>query len=493
MKALKPDDLVHSGLLKWAEAAPHRVALSFNGKAISFAELAQHCALIGAAFERRHARLIGVCLPNCATVIEVFFAALMAGGSACIFDPTWPPTVLKKLVQDHAPNLLIAPPKILQSFGDALAKEQSLAPEEIKRIASKTGNASVLKSEPTPDTPFLIGFTSGSSGTPKGFVRSHQTWVDSFRHSAIELGTHAGDIVMAPGPLSHGLSLYAAIEAISAGASVIIQSEFDALSVLDAIAGHQATVLVVVPAMLDVLIGSADGKTYPSIDRIVTAGAKLSPQLRANVKRTFSNADTIEYYGASELSFITVAKASELCPPGSVGRAFSGVEISLGDRQGGSVETGEVGTIWVKSSMISSGYVGPTDGSGFRTDRPWATVGDLGHFDNQGFLYLDGREGSVITSAGYTVYPSAIEAILREYSGVIDVAVIGLPDSRWGEVIAAAIVLKQKTPESEQRLADHCKCYLEPYACPRRWRFVKSLERTASGKTNQSSLAKLFS
>ena len=102
------------------------------------------------------------------------------------------------------------------------------------------------------------------------------------------------------------------------------------------------------------------------------------------------------------------------------------------DERRQTVDVGDVGTIWVKSDMLCSGYVGRTDGSGMRIDGAWATVGDFGHEDAEGYLYLDGREGSAITSAGYTVYPSAIESVLFSYPGVADVAVMGVPHPRWG-------------------------------------------------------------
>ena len=492
MTSVQSENLVHSGLLRWAETAPNRVALYADGNTISFSGLADRCMRIAGEINRREAQRVGLCLPNSSAVIEVFFATVMASGCICVFDPTWPPSLLQSLFEDQAPNLLVAPRTVIDAISPALAHGDGLTPHDIDVLAGGEGDPPVLKSKPTAEMPFLIGFTSGSSGKPKGFIRSHRTWTESFRRSAFELGTRAGDVVVVPGPLSHGLSLYAAVEALTAGASVVIQASFDDTEVLNAIAETQTTTLVVVPAMLDVLLDCAGTQSLPSVKRIITAGAKLLPALRKNVARIFPQAETIEYYGASELSFVTVAKSSERCPLASVGRAFSGVDIALRDDDGVQVDTGQVGTVWVKSAMMSSGYAGPTDGSGFRTDGDWATVGDLGHFDDRGFLYLDGREGSTITTAGYTVYPSAIETALLNHPDVTDAAVIGVPDPRWGEVIAAAVVLQERSVADEQGLTDHCRALLEPYACPRQWRFVARLARTPSGKTRRADLLALF-
>ncbi len=488
--------LVHDGFMRWAVQDPNRVAVYDDDIAITFADLARRSRAFAAEVDRRQARRVGLCLPNSAEVFDVFFGTLMAGGCVCLFDPSWPAHLLQSLVDDHAPNILVAPQEILDRLSVKSEATLSLSTNDLETLNSSDSDGGALKSVPTAEMPFLIGFTSGSSGTPKAFIRSHQTWIESFHHSAIELGTRSDDVVLAPGPLSHGLSLYAAIEAISTGAAVVIRHQFDAEAVVRSLTSYNATMLVAVPSMLDLLLdhyGSGRQETQiDSVTRIVTAGAKLSPDLRRDLPAVFPKADVIEYYGASELSFITVAKGSENCPASSVGRAFSGVKLDVRAEDQSSAQPGHVGTIWVQSNMISNGYVGPTDGSGFRKDGAWATVGDLGHLDENGFLYLDGREGTVITSAGYTVYPSAIEAVLLSHSEVNDAVVLGLPHSRWGEVIAAAVVCKPGSNLTEEDLTNHCHDALEPYACPRQWRFIENLERTSSGKISRSNLAALF-
>ncbi len=494
MKQAEKAGLVHDGLMHWADREPDRIALYVENETLTYKELASRSGRIASDIDRHLARRVGLCLPNGTAFIDSFFASIMAGCCVCVFDPTWPLNILRKLVSEHAPNIFIGTSDLLPIVIDDQLHILGYSENTLRDLILANHETAALRSQPSPDMPFLIGFTSGSSGKPKAFIRSHRTWIESFHCSALELGTCAEDVVVAPGPLSHGLSLYAVVEAISAGASVAIHRRFKAETVLKSIQDTKATVLVVVPTMLDVIseCGIDLGQTNTSLTRVITAGSKLSPRLRKAVAHTFPNADIIEYYGASELSFISVAKGSENCPEESVGRPFSSVVIRVLDDSGKPVEIGQVGTIWIKSAMISTGYVGQVDGSGFRTHGSWATVGDLGHLDKEGFLYLDGREGSVITTAGYTVYPSAIETVLLSHSDISDVVVIGLPDSRWGEVIAAAVALKPNAEISETQLVEYCQQFLEPYACPRRWCFVQSLERTHSGKLKRSEIEALF-
>lgn len=486
--------LVQDGLLRGATHTPNRTAVVCGDQQMSYQKVASRARAV--AHQIRALDHIGegagvaLCLPNSIAVIETFFGTLMAGGCICLYDPAWPQSLLLELLDDHKPDVLIAPDSVVADVIDELVETRVIP---LSMLGPSYDENEITLKTVQPDSPFLIGFTSGSSGKPKAFIRSHQTWVNSFSHSANELGTTPDDYVIAPGPLSHGLSLYAVIEALNMGATAIIQPQFDAGAVLGCVEQARRSSLTVVPAMLDGLLDEAQTRTFPGLRSIITAGAKLSPALRDRCHVTFPGAAIIEYYGASELSFVSVAKGSERIPAESVGRAFAGVDISVRDETGQEIPVGEIGTVWIKSDMICTGYVGFTDGSGLRKSDGWASVGDLGHLDKEGFLYLAGREGSAITSAGYTVYPSAIENALLRHPAVSDAAVIGLPHERWGEVIAAVVVPKSGRSVSQDQLVSYCETVLEPYACPRTWRIVSVLERTQSGKVKRSDLSDLFS
>lgn len=488
-------ELVQGGFLKAVTLHPNSIALVSDGHTSTYAEVCVRAyafaARVGPLLKSNKAPRVALCLPNSTAVIDVFLGTLMAGGCVCLFDPAWPRSLFLELLEDHHPDVLVASEELLADIREELRSTVGISKRDLVG-ASETASIQQQSTMAKSDSPFLIGFTSGSSGKPKAFIRSHRTWIESFKHSAMEFGDVTGARVLAPGPLSHGLSLYAVIEALCAGATAVIQSKFKALDVLEVLGTYPVSSLVVVPAMLDALLEAGSADSYVGLQRIITAGAKLSPSLRVRARTAFPTAEIIEYYGASELSFITIAKGSEVIPPESVGRAFSGVEISVRDDGVECVETGQIGTVWIKSDMVCSGYVGFTDGSGLKQEKEWATVGDIGHLDDEGFLFLAGREGSAITSAGYTVYPSAIENALLNHPGVIDTAVLGLPHDRWGEVIAAVIVPASGTSVSEEELRTYCEGVLEPYACPRRWRLTASLERTQSGKVKRAVLAALF-
>ena len=490
-------DLVYSGFLRAAEQTPDKTALVCADERYTFAQLALRARKLAAAIttrlgpEKPQPR-IAMALQNSPAVVDVFFATLMTGGHVCLCDPAWPVALLTRILADHKPDILMCDEEIAAKLKHDAAPLEILTSRELDVLVSSTTTLEFTAQTISPDAPFLLGFTSGSSGHPKGFIRNHRTWTESFRHSAIEFDTTETDCVLAPGPLSHGLSLYAVIEALCAGATAILQPRFDPASLVSILNTESVSTIVMVPTMLDVVLEHAKQSTFSNIKNIVTAGAKLSPNLRARAKAVCPQSDIIEYYGASELSFITLAKGSEAVPAASVGRPFHGVEVEVRDTSGTALPSGQVGTVWLRSRMLCSGYVGPTDGSGLRTDGAWATVGDLGHCDANGYLFLDGREGAAITSGGYTVYPSAIEAALLSHGAVMDAAVIGVPHPRWGEVIAAAVDPAPHSTLTEDDLRRHCQAVLEPYACPRQWVITDTLARTPSGKIKRDVLVGLF-
>ena len=301
-------DLVHSGFLKATADTPDKVALIADEEPYTYSELYARANRFASYIAGKGAHRVAIYLPNSPLVVDAFIGTLMAAGCVCLLDPGWPKPLVNTLVSNHRPDVIIAPADASSDFSKRPRQTSLLSSEEAKVIVQKGALSDMLTSMASQDTPFLLGFTSGSSGPPKGFIRPHRTWTESFRHSRTEFSTAAQDCVLAPGPLSHGLSLYAVIEAICGGATALIQSRFDPVFALSSIKQHAVTTIVLVPAMLDVLMEQANGKTFGGVKQVITAGAKLSPSLRQRTAHVFPNAEAIEYYGASELSFITVAK-----------------------------------------------------------------------------------------------------------------------------------------------------------------------------------------
>lgn len=198
------------------------------------------------------------------------------------------------------------------------------------------------------------------------------------------------------------------------GATACILPRFDATAAIDQITSRNATVITAVPTILDFIAREAEVRdlTLPSLRLVLSSGAGLPPPLAARLSAVCPNAEIADYYGASELSFVSVRRGQELTVPGAPSRPFHGVDIQIRRPDGSLADAGETGTVFVRSEMISDGYVRHHDDAGFRRDGDWASVGDLGFLDRAGRLHLIGRESGMLITGGLNVFPEETEAVL---------------------------------------------------------------------------------
>lgn len=404
-------------------------------------------------------------LGNCVELLALVLGTVAAGGTVVLLDPKWSAEQLAAGLDTVRPALLVE--GAAQAASWIAGQPDGWTPPAVD-----------------PRTPFLIGFTSGTTGRPKAFIRDQGSWRATLEASRVEFGIGPQDGVLVPGPLVHGLGLYGAVEGLAAGATVHVQPKFDAADAVRRLAEHGLTTIVAVPTMLVGLLDAAEaaGSRFPAVTRVISSGAKLSPALHDRLAAAFPGATVFEYYGASELSFVSLRSSREGAPADSVGRAFHGVELELRGDDGRPVPQGAVGTVWVRSAMLSDGYIGPTDGGGFRAHRGWGTVGDYGWLDGGGWLHLIGRAGDMLISGGLNIYPAEVEAALRAHPAVAEAVVFGLPDSYWGDAVSAVLWWRGGARATAADLRSWCRGRLEGYKAPRRWFAATDMPLTGSGK-----------
>ena len=462
-------------------------------------------------FSLRNQPCVALLISNRVEFLEVFLGTALAGGVAMVLNPDWPLAQIQRVLSRWAPDVLIAEAPILKRLGGDVSGEWDVPMKAIAVDAShsspfldyqdwKAESAESLPAIPHDnDIPFYIGFTSGTTGLPKGVIRCHASWVNSFRAGQVEFGFGADEQILVPGAFVHSLSLYSAVEALMHGATLHGLSAFTPKAVLQRLTNASITRLIAVPTLLSAIARAASlvRLTVPSIRTVISGGSKLSPSLRSQLHIIFPNACILEYYGASELSFISLASSAESVSAHSVGRPFHGVEVSVRRDDGTAVKPGDIGWIGIRSKMLCSGYLDATDGSGFRIEDGWATVGDRGWIDEAGYLYLAGRERDMLICNGINVYPSAIEAVLLAHPAIEEAVVIGLPDDCRGDLICAVLKmhteigleqtqenLVQRNPASLNRAAliAYLKAHLESSKCPRRFFRIDTFPLTTSGK-----------
>ncbi len=348
----------------------------------------------------------------------------------------------------------------------------------------------------------IIGTTSGSTGEAKRYSRSQLSWLRSFEAESKEFGIDCNDVIVAPGSLEHSLFFYALCAGLARGATVILSDRFSPKGVLKQINHYQATVLYAVPTQLKLLLAAAPDVSdatdpteiakpeapCPSLRWILSSGARWFSELTSDLSRLFPRAQIGEFYGASETSFISVAKhgLDSNLPPGSVGLPFYGVQVSAG-------KEGEPAPIWVHSEALFEGYIGSTPAEfKERVDsvgRRWISIGDIGWANEAGYLFLTGREARKIITSGKNLYPEEVEEALCAHPSIHRAAVLGIRDDTRGEKLVA-LISSGDAPPSRSQIIDHLKPLLDDYKIPRLYLFVDDWPVTAAGKTDFSALEK---
>jgi long-chain acyl-CoA synthetase len=316
------------------------------------------------------------------------------------------------------------------------------------------------------DIPVFETLTSGSTAKPRRILRTQASWIASFDVNA-GFGIGPGARVAVLGRLVQSLSLYGAVEGLHLGASVHILDTLRPDRQRKALIAHEITHLYATPAQLRLL---TEGQGIcPDLRLVLVGGSKLDPALRAAVQAMAPAAKVREFYGAAEASFITLA--DEETPEGSVGRAYPGVEISV-----------DVGEVWVKSPYLFIGYAGDPGSARWRDG--WLSVGEMGRLED-GFLYLHGRAGRMITVADQNVFPEEIEVLLHTLPGVRRAAVLPVADAKRGQVLVAVL---QGDRDQEPQVMANLRANLGPLKSPKSLIWLKEWPTLPSGKTDLRAL-----
>jgi long-chain acyl-CoA synthetase len=330
------------------------------------------------------------------------------------------------------------------------------------RIGAPDDPAPVPGNQPVFET-----LTSGSTGSPRRILRTQASWTASFAVNA-GFGIGPGARVAVLGRLVHSLSLYGAAEGLHLGANVHLLEGLRPDRQRKALIAGRISHLYATPAQLRLLV---DGSGLcPDLRVILVGGSKLDPGLRAALQGMAPAARVHEFYGAAETSFITLADADT--PEGSVGRAYPGVEIALDP----------CGELWVRSPYLFKGYAG--DPGSARWQDGWLSVGEIGRMED-GFLYLHGRAGRMVTVADQNVFPEEIEALMQALPGVDRVAVLAVQDPRRGHVLVAMV---QGDPACEGAILAAVRDRLGPLKAPKSLIWQEDWPVLPSGKTDLRAL-----
>ena len=364
------------------------------------------------------------------------------------------------------------------------------------------GSASEPEQHVVSSDPWTLMYTSGTTGNPKGVVRSHRSGVLLSMVTEIELGLHRNDNALLVMPMCHANSLnfFGAFGYCGGTNSTYSRKSFDPEHCVRTLAEGGATFTSLVPTHYIMMLGLSDavrGKyNFDQVTKLMVSSAPARQDTKRAVMEMFPNSGLFELYGATETGWVTMLQPHEqFTKLGSVGRECVGAApIKLLDEAGNEVPDGESGELFSCNAHTFDGYwrLPEKTREAFRGD--YCTVGDMARRDSEGYIHLSDRKSNMIISGGENIYPSEVEALVGAHPMVKDVAVIGLPDEKWGERVHAVIVLHDGASLKEADLIAWSKDHLAGYKRPRSYAFLAENEmpRNATGKVLHRELKARF-
>jgi fatty-acyl-CoA synthase len=335
----------------------------------------------------------------------------------------------------------------------------------------------------------IVLLTSGTTGTPKGAPR-HVNSPFSAAQFLDRIPLRARERTYLGAPLFHGTGLSQFLITLALGSTTIVRRRFDPVATLEALERYHAEALVVVPTMLQRILNLGDdtirGYDTSALRIIFCAGSALPPDVGNRAQELFGDV-IYNLYGSTEVAVATVATPRDWRQaPGTVGRPPVGCRVALYDESGTKItRAGVIGRVFVGSGLKFSGYTG--GGSKEEIDGLLSS-GDVGHLDDDGLLFIDGRDDDMIVSGGENVFPAEVEGLLVEHPAVADAAVIGVEDADFGQRLKAFVVLRDGAELSADEVREHVRANLARHKVPREVEFLDALPRNATGKLLRAEL-----
>ncbi len=500
----RPDCLqLHHIIERQAIIQPDAVALWWQESPLSFTTLQQNIARAGArlAASGSAGERIAVLAWNCPEFVELLYAVPAAGQVLVPLNARLAPAELAWQLRYAGATRLFGDPALLApllAHADFPAGIRSIA---LTQEYAHWRDADDVATPPLtqPDDVVWILFTSGSTGRPKGAMLSHRSFMAGLRSAALARPVERTDRYYYPFPLFHVAAHNVLLQHLY-GAAVVLARAFDASDTLAACRELGVTTMSLAPTMLAMLLDHP-GFTPADLHTVRSIGYGASAMPLSLLQRLLAQTSIglCQSYGMTELSgsvaFLTAEdhrQAAHGCGHllTSVGRPLPTANIRLIDAAGAPCATGECGEILVQAAQCMQGYWNDAAASAAALADGWLHTGDIGRFDNDGYLYIIDRKKDMIISGGENIASREIEEVLRRHAQVADCAVIGTPDPKWGECACAVVKLRGEV--SDAALEAHCREHLAGYKTPRRWVRVDALPLNAAGMTDKPLLRRLY-
>ncbi len=510
---------ISDALATHARLTPRKTGARDSRRSLNFAEWHQRASRLAAgllAVGLRKGERVVVLAYNCLEWMEIYVALARSGLVAVPVNFRLTAAEIAYIAQDAGASAVIAGTEFC-TLMETIRSEMPACTGRFIVIGAApgpawlayedvvaAGNPSATFEVVHPDDLCALMYTSGTTGRPKGVMRSHGGSSLIALATALEMEFTRDDTGLLVMPLCHANSLYFGTTFMHLGATCIVDDRrsFDAEALLATLANDKVTFTSLVPTHYIMLLSlPPDVKRrydVSSVGKLLVSSAPARKDTKLAILEQFPNGKLYELYGSTEHGWVTLLRPHEQIDRlGSVGREWAGSgPIRILDESGCEVPDGAVGELYARTAYVFDAYWNDPEKTAEAFRGHWSSVGDMARRDEDGYIWLVDRKSNMIISGGENIYPSEVETVLGAFPKVKDVAVIGAAHPKWGETVHAVLVLQEGQTSTLEEVRDWCKQRLAGFKCPTSVSFIADAEmpRTATGKIQHRLLkAKLAS
>jgi len=467
---------------------------------VTYGEMATRAAALAGGLRERGVGagdVVGLLSYNCPELLEAVFAANHLGAIAMPINWRLAAPEVRYILEHSDARALVCDEALVELAGEATkGREDALLRACITAAAPAgwTALADLRTTAPPPvpaagDDVHRLMYTSGTTGRPKGVMITHANLAWKNLAHIVELSFTGADLGLACGPLYHvGALDLTTTSLIAVGGTIVVHRQFDPAAVVDELERSRVTTVWLAPAMINAIMAlpDIDERDLSSVRVVVNGGEKMPLPLIERLGRTFPSAWFADAYGLTETvsgdTFLD--RDSIVTKRGSVGRPCLHLELDIWDDEGRSLPAGERGEVVLRGPKVFKGYWRDPEATATAFAGGWFHTGDIGVRDEDGYLFIVDRLKDMILSGGENIAGSEVERVLYEHAAVLEVAVVGRPDERWGEVPVAFVARRPEATATvtADDLIDHCRGQLAKFKVPKAVVFVDALPRNPSGK-----------
>ena len=442
---------------------------------------------------------VAMALPNGIEVITAFFGITAAAATAAPLNPAYTAEEFRFYLEDIEAKALIVPPgggeqaRVAAPAGTLLIEAVLTTNGQVRFDVAGSSPLPHAQTDPAPDDVALFLHTSGTTSRPKGVPLLHANLLASAANVVATYALTAADVSLCVMPLFHVHGLVAStLATVASGGTVIVPPRFSASTFWPTVKAHRATWYTAVPTIHQVLLARADEERAPApgtsgLRFIRSCSSALAPATMAGLEARFG-CPVLEAYGMTEAAHQMASNPLPPAPrrPGSVGRG-TGVQVAIMDEAGTLLAVGAQGEVVIQGPNVTHGYHNNPEANAATFTHGWFRTGDQGVLDADGYLTLVGRLKELINRGGEKISPREIDEVLLTHPAVAEAVCFGVPDTKYGEEVAAAVVLRGDASEAD--LIAHCRDRLAAFKAPKTIYLIAQVPRTATGKIQRRAVA----